>query len=269
MLLVRLDVDGRVRHGRVLPERSREIELLDGDCLHGTPRPTGERLEFEKCMPQLLAPVLPGKIIAVGTNYRDHAIEMGKPIPEEPLLFLKPPSALLDPGRPIVRPLGYQRVDYEGELAVVIGRRASRIRPAEAAAHVLGYTALNDVTVRDLQRKDGQFTRGKGFDTFCPMGPAIATDLDPECFRLVTRKNGQQVQDSATDRFIFPVHELISFVSQVMTLYPGDVLSTGTPSGVGNLTPGDVIEVEIAGLPPLRNPVLAGPEFLGSRRPAA
>jgi 2-keto-4-pentenoate hydratase/2-oxohepta-3-ene-1,7-dioic acid hydratase in catechol pathway len=183
---------------------------------------------------------------------------MGKPIPEEPILFMKPPSALLAPGRPIVRLAGYQRVDYEGELAVVIGRRLCKQPPERVAEHLCGYTALNDVTVRDLQKRDGQFTRAKGFDSFCPLGPAIATDFDLATLRLTTRKSGQQVQDSRGDTLIFSVYELVSFISQVMTLEPGDVVSTGTPSGVGNLLPGDRIEIEIAGIGTLTNPVVAG-----------
>jgi 2-keto-4-pentenoate hydratase/2-oxohepta-3-ene-1,7-dioic acid hydratase in catechol pathway len=206
---------------------------------------------------RLLPPSVPSKILAVGQNYRAHVAEMGKGVPDEPLLFLKAPSALLAPGEPIVRPGGYERVDYEGELCLVIGRRARHVRAAEALDYVLGYTILNDVTVRDLQKKDVQYTRAKGFDTFAPCGPFIETDLDPSRLRLVTRVNGAVQQDSTTDDMIFTVPELIAFASRVMTLEPGDLFSTGTPKGVGQLWPGDVVEVEIEGIGTLRNPVVA------------
>lgn len=201
----------------------------------------------------------PSKIVGIGQNYRAHAAEMGKGIPEEPLMFLKPPSAVIADGMPIERPSGYERVDYEGELGVVIGKRAHRVARERALDYVAGYTCVNDVTVRDLQKKDGQWTRAKGFDTFCPMGPRIATGLDPAKLRITTRVNGVIKQDSSTSDLIFDVPTLISFVSQHMTLEEGDVISTGTPSGVGPLQPGDVVEVEIEGIGVLRNPVIARP----------
>jgi 2-keto-4-pentenoate hydratase/2-oxohepta-3-ene-1,7-dioic acid hydratase in catechol pathway len=196
------------------------------------------------------------KIIGVGTNYRAHAAEMGKPIPDEPLLFFKPWSALLDDGAPIVRPRGYQRVDFEGELGVVIGKSCRRVRAADALACVEGYTIVNDVTVRDLQKKDGQFTRAKGFDSFCPVGPRVVAGLDPAGLRVVTRLNGQVRQDAPTSDLIFDVPRLIEVISRVMTLEPGDLISTGTPSGVGPIEPGDVVEIEIEGVGVLRNPVV-------------
>lgn len=201
----------------------------------------------------------PSKIVGIGQNYRAHAAEMGKGIPEEPLMFLKPPSAVIADGMPIERPSGYERVDYEGELGVVIGKRAHRVARERALDFVAGYVCVNDVTVRDLQKKDGQWTRAKGFDTFCPMGPRIATGLDPAKLRITTRVNGVIKQDSSTSDLIFDVPTLISFVSQHMTLEEGDVISTGTPSGVGPLQPGDVVEVEIEGIGVLRNPVIARP----------
>ncbi len=201
----------------------------------------------------------PSKIVGIGQNYRAHAAEMGKGIPEEPLMFLKPPSAVIADGMPIERPSGYERVDYEGELGVVIGKRAHRVARERALDFVAGYICVNDVTVRDLQKKDGQWTRAKGFDTFCPMGPRIATGLDPAKLRITTRVNGVIKQDSSTSDLIFDVPTLISFVSQHMTLEEGDVISTGTPSGVGPLQPGDVVEVEIEGIGVLRNPVIARP----------
>lgn len=198
----------------------------------------------------------PGKIIGVGTNYRAHAVEMGKPIPDEPLLFLKPSTAVIGDGEAIVRPRGYERVDFEGELGVVIGTRCRRVRAAEALKYVAGYTIVNDVTVRDLQKKDGQFTRAKGFDTFCPVGPRVVAGLDPSDLRIVTRQNGVVRQDSRTSDLIFSVAQVIEVASRVMTLEPGDLISTGTPSGVGPIAPGDVIEIEIEGIGVLRNPVV-------------
>lgn len=198
----------------------------------------------------------PSKIVCIGTNYRAHAAEMGKTAPSEPLLFMKPPSALAAAGEPIVRPRGYTRVDFEGEMAFVLGRRARRVPAERAMDHVLGFACLNDVTVRDLQVKDGQWTRAKGFDGFCPFGPVIRGGIDPSDLRLVSRVNGQVKQDTRTSDLIFPVPQLIEFISRVMTLEAGDIVSTGTPSGVGNLTPGDVVEIEIEGVGVLSNPVV-------------
>ena len=201
----------------------------------------------------------PSKIIGIGQNYRAHAAEMGKGVPSEPLVFLKPPSALLAPEEAIERPAGYARVDYEGELGVVIGRRARHVSVDDALACVAGYVCVNDVTVRDLQAKDGQWARAKGFDTFCPVGPRVVAGLDPRDLRISTRVNGVVKQDSRTSDLIFDVATLIAFVSRHMTLEVGDLISTGTPAGVGNLEVGDVVEVEIEGVGVLRNPVVAAP----------
>lgn len=201
--------------------------------------------------------LVPSKIIGIGVNYRKHAEEMGKGLPEEPLMFLKPRSALLPDGGEIERPAGYDRVDFEGELGVVIGTRARRISAADALAHVMGYTCINDVTVRDLQKKDGQWTRAKGMDTFCPLGPKIVAGLDPRNLRIVTRVNGGVKQDSTTADMVFGVAQLIAFVSQHMALEVGDVIATGTPSGVGNLAVDDAVEIEIEGIGTLRNRVIA------------
>jgi 2-keto-4-pentenoate hydratase/2-oxohepta-3-ene-1,7-dioic acid hydratase in catechol pathway len=200
----------------------------------------------------------PTKIVGIGVNYRAHAAEMGKGIPTEPLLFLKPPSAVVGPGAEIERPLKYQRVDYEGELGVVIGSRTRRISIAQALDAVMGFVCVNDVTVRDLQTSDGQWARAKGFDTFCPIGPRIVAGLDPSRLAIQTRVNGELRQDSSTSDLIFDVPTLISFVSMHMTLEPGDVISTGTPSGVGNLSPGDVVAVEIEHIGVLENRVITG-----------
>jgi 2-keto-4-pentenoate hydratase/2-oxohepta-3-ene-1,7-dioic acid hydratase in catechol pathway len=202
--------------------------------------------------------LVPSKIIGIGVNYRAHAIEMGKGLPEEPLMFLKPRSALISDGAAIERPAGYDRVDYEGELGVVIGERSRRVPRERALDVVMGFTCINDVTVRDLQKKDGQWTRAKGFDTFCPLGPRIVAGLDPSALRITTRVNQVVRQDSSTSDLIFDVPTLIAFVSKHMTLEIGDVISTGTPSGVGNLDPGDVVEIEIEGIGVLRNTVTAG-----------
>jgi 2-keto-4-pentenoate hydratase/2-oxohepta-3-ene-1,7-dioic acid hydratase in catechol pathway len=203
--------------------------------------------------------LVPSKIVGIGQNYRAHAAEMGKGLPEQPLLFLKPSSALIPDGHAIERPSGYDRVDYEGELGVVIARRCSRVPKDRALDVVLGFTCVDDVTVRDLQKSDGQWTRAKGFDTFCPLGPRIVGGLDPSDLRITTRVNGQVRQDSSTSDLIFDVPTLIAFVTAHMTLEAHDVISTGTPAGVGNLSPGDVVEVEIAGIGVLRNPVVARP----------
>ncbi|MBA2538505.1 MAG: fumarylacetoacetate hydrolase family protein [Deltaproteobacteria bacterium] len=200
--------------------------------------------------------LVPSKIIGIGQNYRAHALEMGKGLPEEPLMFLKPRSAMVPDGAKIVRPAGYERVDYEGELGVVIGQRARRVSRERALEVVLGFTCINDVTVRDLQKKDGQWTRAKGFDTFCPIGPRIVGGLDPSNLKIETRVNGAIKQSSSTSDLIFDVRTLIVFVSEPMTLEVGDVISTGTPAGVGNLAVGDVVEVEIEGIGILRNTVV-------------
>ena len=200
----------------------------------------------------------PTKIIGIGVNYRLHAQEMGKGLPEEPLMFLKPPSALIGDGDAIQRPAGYERVDYEGELGVVIGTRARHVSRERALDVVAGYVCVNDVTVRDLQKKDGQWARAKGFDTFCPVGKLVA-GLDPSNLKIATRVNGVTKQDSTTSDLIFDVPALIAFCSRHMTLEPGDLISTGTPAGVGNLNVGDVVEVEIEGIGILRNPVIAMP----------
>jgi 2-keto-4-pentenoate hydratase/2-oxohepta-3-ene-1,7-dioic acid hydratase in catechol pathway len=203
--------------------------------------------------------LVPSKIIGIGVNYRAHALEMGKGLPEEPLMFMKPRSAMIPHEAEIERPGGYERVDFEGELGVVIGRRARRVSVADAMSMVMGLVCVNDVTVRDLQKKDVQFTRAKGFDTFCPIGPHIVAGVDPSNLKIQTRVNGALRQDSSTADLIFDVPTLISFVSQHMTLEVGDVISTGTPAGVGNLSPGDVVEIEIEQVGTLRNSVVARP----------
>jgi 2-keto-4-pentenoate hydratase/2-oxohepta-3-ene-1,7-dioic acid hydratase in catechol pathway len=204
---------------------------------------------------KLLAPVRPGKIIGVGRNYADHAKELGNEVPQDPLLFLKPPSAVLNPGDPIVRPEASQRVDFEGELAVVIGQHCRQIEEGRWREYVYGFTCGNDVTARDLQKKDVQFTRAKGFDTFCPLGPWIETDLDVSDLELTTRLRGEVKQHGRTSQMIFAVPFLVAYISGIMTLEAGDVILTGTPSGVGAMESGDVVEIEIDGIGTLPNPV--------------
>jgi 2-keto-4-pentenoate hydratase/2-oxohepta-3-ene-1,7-dioic acid hydratase in catechol pathway len=206
---------------------------------------------------ELLAPVQPSKIVCVGRNYRAHAAELGHEVAAEPLLFLKPPSALVAPGATIVRPRVSERTDYEGELGVVIARRCRGLGDDEdVRPYILGYTCVNDFTARDLQDKDGQWTRAKGFDTFCPVGPLVVAGLDPWAgIQVETRVNGKLRQSGCTRDFIFPLDVVLRYISQVMTLEPGDLVSTGTPQGVGPVVAGDVIEVSIEGIGQLRNPV--------------
>jgi 2-keto-4-pentenoate hydratase/2-oxohepta-3-ene-1,7-dioic acid hydratase in catechol pathway len=210
---------------------------------------------FDASSPDSLG-LAPSKIVAIGVNYRAHAVEMGKTAPSEPLMFLKAPSALLPHKGNIVRPEGYERVDFEAELAVVIGKAGRRIAAADALDHVAGLACANDVTVRDLQKRDGQWTRAKGFDTFFPLGPRLVRGLDPSDLRIRARVNGETRQDSRTSDMIFSVPEIIECVSAVMTLEEGDIITTGTPSGVGNLCVGDVVEIEIEGIGILENTVV-------------
>jgi 2-keto-4-pentenoate hydratase/2-oxohepta-3-ene-1,7-dioic acid hydratase in catechol pathway len=203
--------------------------------------------------------LVPGKIIGIGVNYRAHAAEMGMGLPEEPLVFFKPRSAMISSGEAIERPAGYERVDHEAELGVVIGQRARRVSRERALEVVMGFVCINDVSVRDLQKRDGQWARAKGFDTFCPIGPRIVAGLDPSKLAIRARVNGATRQDSSTADLIFDVPTLIAFISEHMTLDAGDVITTGTPSGVGNLMPGDEVEVEIEGIGILKNPVIARP----------
>jgi 2-keto-4-pentenoate hydratase/2-oxohepta-3-ene-1,7-dioic acid hydratase in catechol pathway len=210
---------------------------------------------------RLLPPCAPSKIVCVGRNYAEHAKEMGVETPSEPTIFLKPPSSLIASGDAIVYPRLTQRLDYEGELGVVISRRAHKVKAADAPAYILGYTPVNDVTARDLQRKDGQWTRGKGFDTFCPAGPCIVPrdEVNLEALRLRTFVDGVKKQEAAIAEMIFSVNDIIAFVSAFMTLEPGDLIATGTPSGVGPLLPGSEVRVEIEGVGALENTVIAEP----------
>ena len=228
---------------------------VSGGDIEGLPSRRVDRIPFADAA--LLPPVEPSKIVCVGRNYREHAAELGNEVPAEPLLFFKPPSSLLPPGGTILRPKISERTDFEGELAVVISRRCHRLRDDEDVRHyLLGYTCLNDFTARDLQKKDGQWARAKGWDTFCPTGPLVADTLDPwSGVQVETRVNEEVRQSGNTRDFIFPLDVLIRYISRAMTLEPGDVVATGTPSGVGPVAAGDVIEVSIEGIGHLRNTV--------------
>lgn len=237
--------------GRYALERDGGLYWLEGDIFGDYH--TGMLIDEE--MPQrFAAPVVPSKIIAIGLNYKDHAAEMNKKLPEEPLVFSKPSTAVIGPDQPIHIPAWAGRVDHEAEMAVVIGRRAARVKAAQAMDYVLGLTCLNDVTARDLQNKDVQYTRAKGFDTFAPLGPCIAIGVDPSNLAIEGWVNGEKRQSSSTSQLIFPVPELIEFVTRFCTLEPGDILTTGTPSGVGPLKPGDRVMVKLAGVGTLSNP---------------
>jgi 2-keto-4-pentenoate hydratase/2-oxohepta-3-ene-1,7-dioic acid hydratase in catechol pathway len=236
-------------------ERGGRLLRAEGDPFSGlTP---GDPLPGGLGSAKLLAPVRPSKIVCVGLNYRDHAAESGKPLPPEPLLFIKPSTAVIGPGEPIRLPPGVGRVDHEAELGIVIGRRAHRVSKANAWDYVLGLICVNDVTARDLQKKEAQYTRCKGFDTFAPIGPCIAAGLNGEPRLVEGWVNDQRRQSSSTKHLIFSVDHLIEYITFVMTLEPGDIVSTGTPEGVGPLAPGDRVTVKVEGVGELVNPVLA------------
>jgi 2-keto-4-pentenoate hydratase/2-oxohepta-3-ene-1,7-dioic acid hydratase in catechol pathway len=254
MKIVRVRTGGdEITYGGVEPE---------GIRLHrGTPfvawEPTEAVVPFAEA--HLLSPVFPTKIVAVGRNYLDHAAERDAAVPEEPMIFLKPATAVIGPLQPIVLPPESSEIHHEAELAVVIGTVTRHVRVEEVGSHVLGYTAANDVSARDLQARDGQWARAKGFDSFCPLGPAVETEVDPlDGLSIVCRVDGEVRQSGTTADMVFGVGELVSFVSRVMTLLPGDVILTGTPAGVGPLVPGNRVEVEIERIGSLVNPVIAG-----------
>lgn len=261
MKIARFLNEGEISYGIVDQAESGEgLELVElrGDPLVAGYDTTGRRLPFESV--RLLAPVIPrSKVVCVGKNYADHIDEMsgetGGETPSEPLLFLKPNTSVVGPGDAIVRPAISDRVEHEGELAMVIGAVAKDVPEEDALKYVFGFTCANDVTARDLQIADGQWTRGKGFDTFCPLGPVIETDPDLSNARIITRVNGEVRQDGSTSQLIHSLAKIVSHASQAFTLLPGDVILTGTPAGVGRLENGDVVEVEIEGIGILRNPV--------------
>jgi 2-keto-4-pentenoate hydratase/2-oxohepta-3-ene-1,7-dioic acid hydratase in catechol pathway len=240
---------GKATWGRHVAGR---LDIL-GAAPWSEPKATGESVASSGV--EWLSPAEPTKIICVGLNYKDHAAEMGHGLPEEPVLFMKPSTALLDPGKSIRLPRSSQRVDYEAELAFVIGKKVGPGIDDEDA--IFGYTCANDITARDLQKKDGQWTRAKGFDTFCPLGPSLWRGLDVSDLAISCAVNGQARQGSRTSQMIFGPHQILNFVAEIMTLNPGDVILTGTPSGIGPLVAGDEVEVKIEGLGSLHNLVIA------------
>jgi len=252
MRLVRFRFGERIATGFVEGD---VVRMLQGTFFEN-PVPSGDEIPLDDV--RLLAPILPSKIVAVGKNYQAHAAEFGQEVPDEPLLFLKPSTAVIGPGDPIpLLPIS-RRVDFEGELAVVIGRIARHVAAEDASKYILGYTCGNDVTLRDLQRMDDQWARAKGFDGSCPLGPWIETELDPNDTKIETRLNGEVRQSGRTADMVYGVATLVAYITEFMTMLPGDVIMTGTPEGVGKLSPGDRVEVEIEGVGTLANPVAAG-----------
>ena len=253
MKIARFSTGGDPRYGILDGD---ELVVLKGDPMFMGFDPVDERVPLESV--KLLAPVIPrSKVVAVGKNYVDHVAEFGGDVPTEPLLFLKPNTSVVGPGDAIVLPRQSHRVDFEGELAVVIGSVAKNVAEADAASVIFGYTVANDVTARDLQKTDGQWARAKGFDTFCPLGPFIETEFDLSSHRVSTSLNGEQRQDAPLTDMVHGIAAVVAYASAVFTLLPGDVILTGTPAGVGKMVDGDVVEVTVSGIGTLRNPVRA------------
>jgi 2-keto-4-pentenoate hydratase/2-oxohepta-3-ene-1,7-dioic acid hydratase in catechol pathway len=250
MKIIRFSVGKKILYG-VLEKDT--IKVLKGNPFTGI-RYSGVTNKLSDV--KLLSPCVPSKIVCLGVNYRSHAGEMNAQIPRSPLIFLKPPSAVIAPGDNIIYPEMSCRVDYEGELGVIIKKKAAQVAKTEALDYVLGYTCFNDVTARDLQKPDGQWTRAKGFDSFAPFGPCIETDINPDNVPIETWLNGKLKQKSSTADLIFSIRDVISFISRVMTLLPGDVIATGTPAGIGPMNPGDTVEVKIAPIGVLKNCVV-------------
>jgi len=249
MKFIRFIKDGITRYGIIEDDT---VTVITGDPFI---TPVKKKEQFKTRDISIIAPVLPSKIIAVGLNYTDHAKELDLPLPEEPLIFMKPPSSVIGPSETIYYPSQAKRVDYEAELAIVIKRRAHNVPEEKAEDYIFGYTCLNDVTARDLQKKDGQWTRAKSFDTFCPIGPHIETDMDTSSLKIELVLNKAVRQSSDTSKMIFGCSRLVAFISDIMTLEPGDIIATGTPPGVGPVAIGDDVEVRIEGLGSLMNRV--------------
>ncbi len=252
MKIARFNCEKVACYGAIEGELIKEIEAPQGEWREETFRETGRTFKLTEV--KLLAPCRPSKVICIGLNYRSHAEEMGQALPEKPIIFMKPSTAVIGPAEAIFCPPQSRRVDYESELAVVIGKKAFRIKAEQALQHVFGYTCGNDVTARDLQPPAGQWTYAKSFDTFCPLGPLITTEIkDPEKLPVKGYLNGKEVQTGSTADHVFSVAELIEYISGCMTLLPGDVIITGTPSGIGPLKPGDTFSVVIDGIGTLTN----------------
>ncbi|NQT47073.1 MAG: fumarylacetoacetate hydrolase family protein [Candidatus Omnitrophica bacterium] len=255
MKIVRfLTSDGQPNYGRIDGENIYLIDTPFSDTIKMGDKP----IAIDSV--RIVAPSAPSKIILVGLNYKEHARELGMELPTEPIIFMKPPSAVIGHLADIIYPSNVAQLDYEAELACVIKKRAHRINAKEAGDYILGYTCLNDVTARDLQKKDGQWTRAKSFDTFCPVGPHIETEIDPRGLKVELVLNGNTRQRCETSDMIFSPEDLVAFISRVMTLFPGDIISTGTPKGVGPMVPGDEVEVQIEGIGVLRNKVMPSPK---------
>lgn len=256
MKIARFSSKGEDPRYGILDER--DLVVLAGDPMYQGFETTGERVPLADA--KLLAPVIPrSKVIGVGLNYAEHASEMDERSGDDPVVFLKPNTSVIGPEDPIRLPSGIGRVDHEGELAIVIGSLAKNVTREDFASVILGYTIANDVTARDLQARDGQWTRAKGFDTFCPLGPAIETEIDPSDIRIETRVDGDLRQVGSTSEMVHDIPSLIEFISSIWTLLPGDVILTGTPAGVGEIRDAEVVEVTISGLGTLKNPVIARP----------
>jgi 2-keto-4-pentenoate hydratase/2-oxohepta-3-ene-1,7-dioic acid hydratase in catechol pathway len=250
MKIVRFIRAGKTEYGILDRDAVRAIEGLPFDAIRETNR------SYPLSDVNLVSPCLPSKIVALGVNYRSHSDEINLKPPDEPLIFIKPSTSVIGPEDKIIYPPSSKRVDYEVELGVVIKSVARQVAKEAAGKYILGYTCVNDITARDLQPKDGQWTRAKSFDTFCPIGPWIETELDPSDLSLETFLNGEVKQKSRTSQLVFPVFELVSFISNIMTLLPGDVIATGTPGGIGPMQPGDTVEVRVEGIGTLRNYVV-------------
>ncbi|WP_329561043.1 fumarylacetoacetate hydrolase family protein [Streptomyces uncialis] len=256
MIYVRFEWRDSVRYGRMPSSGGTRVEVLTGDPIRGSAVPDGRAVGVEEV--RMLAPLVPGKIIAVGRNYGDHIAETGMGAPVVPRLFFKPPSSVIGPAESIVCPRQSHQVEHEAELAVVIGRTARNVASEQALDHVFGYTCANDVTARDIQKADGQPSWAKAFDSFCPLGPVIATGLDPTGLDVSCHVNGALTQHANTSLMLTSVADLVAYISAAVTLDPGDVILTGTPAGVGPITPGDEVAVTVAGVGTLRNPVVSG-----------
>ncbi|MCX6549727.1 MAG: fumarylacetoacetate hydrolase family protein [Acidobacteria bacterium] len=254
--IYRIEWNNQVRHA---VERAGVLSLVEGSIFGaykaGAQIATGRGTDFTPAV-RVLAPVVPGKIVAIGLNYKDHAAEQGKPLPVFPMIFLKPSTAVIAPGEPIRLPAGVGRIDHEAEMALVIGRRATRVPAERAHEYLLGVTCANDVTARDMQNKGVQYSHVKGFDSFAPLGPCIAVGLDPSDLAVEGTVNGVRRQHSRTQQLVFPAAELVAYISNIMTLEPGDVISTGTPSGIGPLLAGDTVTISVEGVGELTNPVV-------------
>lgn len=257
MKFLRFKNQGKVRTGYLNGEEIIEIPVSLLDALKSPENALKPKIKsylMEEV--QIIPPVSPSKVVCVGLNYRDHALELNMDIPEEPILFMKPPTSVIAHQEPIIYPEMSQEVDYEAEMAIVMAETATKINSEDAWDFIGGYTVLNDVTARDLQRKDGQWTRAKSFDTFCPLGPCIETEMDPHNQNISLKLNGETKQDSNTKNMIFRANELVEFISSIMTLNPGDVIATGTPPGVGQMQSGDVVQVQVEGIGILENRVI-------------